>query len=217
MKERLTRVWRTTYPLVAFGGGAVALISFFFGDLGEIIDRLRPYETPIIGGGLLLFILVYYGWVLYLVYRGARGIGKGILAWRQRREDSRKLRLLAPRITRLKQYHNGRFINYELPENAMSFYENLIKSQTSLRPELEKLNVPAPIPAPTPRTQKDAAYFIQIEKWEDYLDMLSPLAVRGDLREARMILHRLEAWHKSNRVVTQVVSFSGDSPQEPER
>ena len=142
VRERLTQVWRITYPVVAFVGGVAALISFFFGDLSEILRRLEPYQTPIIGGAAFIFLIGYYFWLSWLI---GRPIVRGIRGWLQKRRDSRQLRTLAVSISQVRQLVEERHIHARSDMAEVTVYLERVGAECApLRDELIDLNVLPP-------------------------------------------------------------------------
>ena len=198
MKEWLTRIWRFTYPVVAFIGGVAALISFFFGDLGEILDRLEPYRIPIIGLAVVLVSVVCIFWVAWLF---VREVWLVIRIQIQRQRDIRQFRALAVSISHARQLVEERLVYARSsPDEFAVYLERLAAGCAPLRDELIDLSV-LPPGFDTDGMNRRGLYF-----WATYLDMLTPLAVKGDIDEARMILARLEEQDRSNVKGTPVMS-----------
>ena len=179
VRTRLTRLWRLIYPVVAFAGGAVALISFLFGDLAEILDRLEPYQTPIIGTSAIIFFVCFYSWLTWLWGRIVAGEIRGRI---RKRRDRRRFRTLVGSIAALKQRLHWRPARIGPGE----YLDVVIERQDVLSSRLAEITIPTPVRPEIPD------YAWEFEKWDMYLDVLLPLAVVGDIDEARMVLGRIE-------------------------
>ena len=182
VKERLTRIWKFTYPIVAFVGGVAALVSFFFGDLGEVLRRLEPYQTPIIAGVAIVFFICYYIWVCWLI---VPVIVREIRGWVQKRKDIRQLRALAKNIAGTKHYLYWFIASSESSRTERVLSDAVAMSRDDLGKRLTKLAIPHP--AVYTKSSEYGTF-----RWAMYLDMLLPLAVKGDIDEARMVLDRIE-------------------------
>ena len=181
MRERLIQAGKFAAQTVAVGGGLVALLSFFFGDLGEILDRLEPYRIPIIAITVVVLSLVFYSWLAWLY---VREIWRGIRAWFRKRRDRRRLKDLTKTIASAKQFLYSRIGRTESSETIGGLFDAIAVSQVDLRKELTDLAIPHPEPVEKP-SRSDVFH------WAMYLDVLLPLAIKGDIDEARIILGRI--------------------------
>lgn len=196
VRERLIQAGKLAAQTVAVGGGLVALISFFFGDLGEILDRLEPYRIPIIAITVVVLSLMFYSWLAWLY---VREIWRGIRAWIRKRRDRRKLRSLVKRIAAVRVFTYWRISYRESPETISGLLDTAVLSQDDLRKELTELEIQHPAIPTNPSAS-------EVFDWAMYLDMLMPLAVVGDIDEARMVLARLEEQDRSKVKGTPVMS-----------
>ena len=163
--------------------GAVGGIIAIFGR-ETVIEYLEQYLQIFL---IFLVIIGLYGWFIYMVWWTGREIWRGIRGWIRKRRDSHQLRMLAPRMARLKQYLQGRYTHYRSANDATkTYFKNLIEAHRLLNEELVALRICTPSLPETP------LHVLRFEKWADYSEMLLPLAVVGDIKEARMILGRLE-------------------------
>ena len=205
MRERLVRIGKLAVQVVAVGGGLVALISFFFGDLGEILGRLEPYQTPIIGGMSAIVLLAVNAWIYWIV---GREIWCGIRGWIRKRRDSRQLRNLIRSIVSLKQVVYWRSVRLGSDEG---YLDVVIRRQDEVSIRLAEIGIPVPVRPENPN------YAWELERWAMYLDILLPLAIKGDIDEARMVLHRLEEMHDKNPVVRRTAQYGGGGMEEIEK
>ncbi len=187
MREQLIRIGKVISSVVAVVGGAVALVTFFFGDLNEVLGRLAPYRTSIIGVTGLVALLAVYVWVFWMCGKAlwmlGRATWRGIHGWLQKRRDRRQLRDFVKSIAALKQFVHRHYARHE---SHGKYLDIVMRRQDELTSKLAEIGIPYPVRPETPN------YVWELERWAMYLDMLLPLAVVGDIDEARMILSRVE-------------------------
>ena len=123
--------------------------------------------------------------VLIIIYSAS--IVSMLVLGLKRQSQKRKLRNLSKAIAELKQLANAsKFIKSEseVSKYADEFAENVV----ALIKELDQLSIPSP-------TNTDDQI---LNVWITYLDMLLPLALTGDIYEARLIIDRMEGNLKGN-------------------
>ena len=161
--------------------GAVGGIFAIFGR-ENVIGYLEQYLPLFL---IAVVIIGLYVWVAYAMWWTGREIWRGIRGWRQKREDSRRLRSLAYKVGFHRRHTYSLPVNHESAEASDALA--LIRfQQAALGKELSELSIPAPV------LPEDPVPWLETSKWAIYLEVLLPLAVVGDIDEARMILRRLE-------------------------
>ena len=178
VRQRLRKVWTVAYPVLAVSGWVLMLTSFLLRDLEEVRVRIEPYQDSIIGAIAFLLLLAVYGWLTWVIGREVR---KGILGYLQKRRESRKLKDLTKAIALAKQFTYSRIARNESSETVAILFDAIVVNQADLRKKLTELAVPHPA-IPT----KTSAF--EVFQWAMYLDVLLPLAIRGDIEEARTVL-----------------------------
>ena len=101
----------------------------------------------------------------------------------KRQSQKRKLRNLSKAIAELKQLAIA--IKFNESESEVSTY---VEKVAALMEDLNQLDIPFP-------TNTDGQI---LKVWITYLDMLLPLALSGDIYEARLTLARIEENYQDN-------------------
>lgn len=119
---------------------------------------------------------------MVIIVYSASILGMLVLGFR-RQSQKRKLRNLSKSIAELKQLANA--IKFIRSESEVSTY---VEKVAALMEDLNQLDIPFP-------TNTDGQ---PLKVWITYLDMLLPLALSGDIYEARLTLDRIEENYKDN-------------------
>ena len=187
MEERRSRISNALLWFFAVSSWIITIITLLLVDGDEILARIEPYRNSIIAIIALIFLACFYSWLTWMTGRVVWG---GIRGWRQKRRDSRQLRALAKDIAFAKQFAYSRIAPTGSSEMmGWLFDAAVVIRQNDLRKELTELAIPHPEPVEKPSESEEI-------HWAIYLDILLPLAVVGDIKEARMVLGRLEQGSK---------------------
>ena len=160
--------------------GAIGGLFAIFGR-DNVISYLEQYLPIFL---IIIVIIVAYGWVAYLVWRFARDIWIWHRNWMQRQRDIQQLKALAKDIAFAKQLAYWRIAQNVSSEKFDWMSLAIGVGQVRLSEQLTELAIPYPEPPEKPSR-------MEILEWGTYLDMLLPLAVVGDIDEARMVLDRV--------------------------
>ena len=177
MRERWTR---KDFILVGLAASSplATLIGFFFEGPDQFFTSIRTNLDSI---AVIFFILAWIITAGSLSWLTARYVDH----WRQRRRDSRKLKDLTKQIALAKESTYSRIAKTGSSETLGVLLDAAAISQSDLRKELTELEIAHPAIPTNPSTS-------EIVHWAVYLDVLLPLAVVGDIDEARMVLARIE-------------------------
>ena len=188
-KRELTMKWaRTIGKYLSHMVGAVGGIFAIFGR-DNVKGYLEQYLPIFI---VVALIIVLYVWVGYVVWQGGREIWRGIRGWNQKRRDSRQLRQLAVNISEIRQLVGERQAHsLRDTDDVVAYLYDVSARLAPLRDKLAELCVS------TPEYEIEGMYQNQIHLWATYLDLLLPLAVIGDIKEARMVMSRIKASPKA--------------------
>lgn len=178
----LRTFWKIAYWVIFVSGWAFAFITFVFGDLDDVLRFVGAHRDSIIAIVALIFLACFYFWLTWMTGRVVWG---GIRGWLQKRRDSRQLRALAKNIAFAKQFTYSRIARTESSEMmGWLFDAAAVIRQNDLRKDLAELAIPHPEPVEKPSESEEF-------HWAVYLDILLPLAVVGDIKEARLVLERV--------------------------
>ena len=171
---------------------------FFFLLTLALIERDSVFEfvNRRIAGNLeglyiVSLIIIYCSSLLYFFYMECR---RGI--------QRQRLQNLAKEISELKQIGNKMLlkINTSAPKEELEKLTQKIQGRPAkLSQHLAQLDIPSP------HALQDTENTTNFSLWITYLDMLLPLALVGNVSEARLVLDRVQGkqikslWHRMRR------------------
>ena len=189
MMKKWLRAIATIGKYLLQGIGAIGGVITIIGR-DNVIRYLEQY-LPV---ALIIFIfLATLALYILLAWWIGRDISRVIRGWIQKRRDIRQFRTLAVRIAQIIQLVDERHIHSLSNSAEFTVYlEQVAATHAPLRDELVRLGIPAP------GSETAGMYQMGIHIWEAYLNMLLPLAIVGDIDEARMIMSRIEEQESSD-------------------
>ena len=126
----------------------------------------------------VLLAVIYILWTAWIVYR----LIKWAVLWYQQKK---RFEQLAIAVAELSQLIRHRHAQYGERDEDTLVYE-LARRFTLVIQELKELKIPYP-------TNNSSVQFNVIELWEIYLSLLLPLAIKGNMRDARTIFAKMQS------------------------